>query len=666
MNLINLNKFILISYFFQFIFLFLIFKFLKNLKIQYFIFSSILIAFLNLIISIFNLFQSLFNSLINIFPLFFFKFDWLNLGCFNIIWVFNLDNLSLIMIFIVNFISFLVQFYSLEYMRYDLNLIKFFAYLNLFAFFMLFLIMSNNYFQLFIGWEGVGLVSFLLIGFWDTRIYAAKAAFKAILINRIGDIFLLIGIILILQLIGSLDYLIIFNFFNNFNYYFENFLFLSFSLNINLILNLICICLFIGSIAKSAQLGLHTWLPDAMEGPTPVSALIHAATMVTAGIFLLIRSSFILEKLSFILNIIILFGGLTAFFGSTVAFFQNDIKKIIAYSTCSQLGYMMVACGSSNYLSSLFHLLNHAFFKALLFLGAGIIIHSLFNEQDMRKMGNLKKFLPLNYIIMLIGFLSLLGIPFLSGFFSKDNIIETIGSSNLIFINFIYWLILSSTFFTAAYSIKFINYVYFNNYKNSFKLINLINENSIIFNLILIILMLISIYSGFFFFKIFLFPNNFLFSIINLNNLKFWIILDSQFELYNSKKNFLLPLIFTFLGLCWGLIFIKIINYNYIYFKIKNFNQNLILIIFNFFCKKWYFDLIFIRLFILNLIYLNYNLILRGIEQNLIQWFGIRLINLILNKLNLINLIKINNGLIYNYLFFFIIGLIFLILIIIN
>ena len=315
----------------------------------------------------------------------------------------------------ISIISTIVHIYASSYMAEDPHLSRFMAYLSLFTFFMFILVTGDNFIQLFLGWEGVGICSYLLINFWFTRIPANKSALKALIMNRVGDFGLLIGILLIFYFFCSVDFAIVFSLVP----YFVgiHFNFLDFEIDL---LSLISAFLFVGSIGKSAQLGLHTWLPDAMEGPTPVSALIHAATMVTAGVFLIIRCSPLFEYTSNILLFITILGSLTAFFASTIGVVQNDIKKVIAYSTCSQLGYMVFSCGLSVYNISFFHLINHAFFKALLFLASGIIIHALNNEQDMRKMGGFLKLLPYSYSIMLIGSLALTGFPFLSGFYSKD------------------------------------------------------------------------------------------------------------------------------------------------------------------------------------------------------------------------------------------------------
>lgn len=334
------------------------------------------------------------------------------------------------MLVIILLISLLVHIYSIEYMSEDPYIVRFMGFLSLFTFFMLVLVTSGNYLQMFVGWEGVGLSSYLLINFWFTRLQANKSAMKAIIINRFGDFGFYFSLIILLLVFHSLDFGNIFSLCS----YMQNeyFLFLGYKFSK---MDLISLFIFIGAIGKSAQLGLHTWLPDAMEGPTPVSALIHAATMVTAGIVILIRSSYILEYSSNILLFITFLGSLTAFFAGSIGSFQNDLKKVIAYSTCSQLGYMVFACGTSNYSTSLFHLFNHAFFKALLFLGAGSIIHSLFDEQDMRKMGGLHKILPLAYISLFIASLALMGLPAMTAFYSKDVILE-VSFSKYVILNY--------------------------------------------------------------------------------------------------------------------------------------------------------------------------------------------------------------------------------------
>ena len=383
-------------------------------------------------------------------------------------------------------------------MSTDPHFIRFIGTLSLFTFFMAFLIVSDNLLLLFFGWEGVGICSYLLINFWFTRLLANKAAMKAIFVNKIGDLSLILGILLTFYTFNTVDFLTLSGlvpfFFN------KSFFFLGLKFKI---LNLICWFFLIGSVSKSAQLILHIWLPDAMEGPTPVSALIHAATMVTVGIFLILRTSFIFEYSPEILNILMVWGALTAFFSAFIGCFQLDIKKIIAYSTCSQLGYMFSVCGLSGYNFSLFHLINHAFFKALLFLSAGMLIHSLLNEQDIRKMGSLLKLLPVTFCFFFLGSLALMGLPFFSGFYSKDLIIE------LFFIQlnfssiFSYWLLIFSALLTIIYSLRLIYFVFLNKknfHKNFFHktIYTKIQESNFFLILPLIGLAFGSIFSGYF------------------------------------------------------------------------------------------------------------------------------------------------------------------------
>ena len=339
-------------------------------------------------------------------------FDWFYVDLVDVSWILYYDSLTSVMLLIVTFISFCAHIYSIEYMATDPHQVRFMSYLSLFTLFMLVLVTSGNIIQLFVGWEGVGICSYLLINFWYTRLKANKSAIMAVLANRIGDLALLVSFGFIFYLYKSFNFDVLFAYIHGSSYlYYDN---ISYYYFLNKIIGLL---LVIGAVGKSAQIGLHMWLPEAMEGPTPVSSLIHAATMVTAGIFLIIRCSYLFEILPEVLLWIVFIGSITTFFASSIGVVQNDLKKIIAYSTCSQLGYMFLACGLSGYNYSLFHLFNHAFFKALLFLTAGYIIHSFSNEQDIRKMGILYKFLPLANIMILYGSLSLIGFDFTSGYY---------------------------------------------------------------------------------------------------------------------------------------------------------------------------------------------------------------------------------------------------------
>jgi len=425
---------------------FFIFIFLSN-----FINKKILVY-----ISIFNIFLATFFSfllikeIINTNDTFeIYLFNWLNSGNLISSWTINIDFLTSTMIFIVNIISALVQFYSIGYMKEDKSIARFFCYLNLFSFFMLILVSSGNLLQLYLGWEGVGLCSYLLIGFWFYKESASNAALKAFIVNRVGDMFFILGIILIYLTFNSITFTNIFSNFNNYGGIKYNFLFFDVDA-----INIICLFLILGAMAKSAQIGFHTWLPDAMEAPTPVSALIHAATMVTVGVFLICKMSLFFNNSIFASNFLIFIGSLTAIFAASVALTQNDIKRIIAYSTCSQLGFMFIAAGFSLYNLAIFHLVTHAFFKALLFLGAGSVIQALNHEQNIKKMGKLWKKLPLTYFIMIIGSLALSGIPFFSGYYSKEAIINSGLTSDLFLSKYVYFISIITVSLTAAYSFR--------------------------------------------------------------------------------------------------------------------------------------------------------------------------------------------------------------------
>ena len=346
-------------------------------------------------------------------------FNWISSGDFHVNWSIYIDPLTSVMLVVVSLISSIIHFYSIGYMSHDPHKPRFMAYLSLFTFTMLTLVTADNFLQLYFGWEGVGLCSYLLIGFWFKKPSANAAAIKAFIVNRVGDFGLAIGIFLIFFFYGTVNYNEVFQ--QTPLLLQKEIIFLGIQFNL---ITLICLLLFMGAMGKSAQILLHTWLPDAMEGPTPVSALIHAATMVTAGVFLVVRCSPIFEYSQVALNVVTTVGMVTAFFAATVALVQNDIKKIVAYSTCSQLGYMFFAAGVGAYHVAIFHLFTHAFFKALLFLGSGCVIHSFNEEQDIRSMGGVWKKIPYTYALMIIGTLALTGFPFLSGYYSKEAIIE--------------------------------------------------------------------------------------------------------------------------------------------------------------------------------------------------------------------------------------------------
>ncbi len=372
--------------------------------------------------------------------------SWMVVGDFNVQWTLRVDALTAVMLVVVTWVSAVVHLYSVGYMSHDEHQPRFMAYLSLFTFFMLMLVTSDNLVQLFLGWEGVGLCSYLLIGFWFKKKEANAAAIKAFLVNRVGDFGFALGIFAVFVLFDSVQFDAIFAGIEAHKTSTFSFLGMEFHA-----LTLACLLLFIGAMGKSAQFGLHTWLPDAMEGPTPVSALIHAATMVTAGVFLVVRMSPLFETSDTALMVVTIVGALTAFFAATVGLVQNDIKRVIAYSTCSQLGYMFFACGVGAYGAAMFHLMTHAFFKALLFLGAGSVIHGMSGEQDMRRMGGIWKMMPVTYGYMWLGSLALAGIPVFAGYYSKDMILEAAYAADGVG-RWAFWVGIAAAFMTAFYS----------------------------------------------------------------------------------------------------------------------------------------------------------------------------------------------------------------------
>jgi NADH-quinone oxidoreductase subunit L len=378
-------------------------------------------------------------------------FNWMDTGDLQVEWALRFDTLSAVMICVVTIVSSMVHVYSIGYMAHDHSIPRFMAYLSIFTFFMLMLVTADNFVQLFFGWEGVGLASYLLIGFWYDRPSANAAAIKAFVVNRVGDFGFILGIFAVYQLFGSLQFDTVFGAAPEVAKTSINFLG-----HVWPALTVTCILLFIGAMGKSAQIGLHTWLPDAMEGPTPVSALIHAATMVTAGVFMLARLSPLFEYSQTALNVVVVVGGTTAMFAATIGMAQNDIKRVIAYSTCSQLGYMFFAAGVSAYSAAMFHLMTHAFFKALLFLCAGSVIHAMSGEQDMRKMGGIRYLVPYTYILMWIGSLALAGIWPFAGYYSKDTILEASYAAHTGVGLYAYWLGVFAAFITAFYSWRLI------------------------------------------------------------------------------------------------------------------------------------------------------------------------------------------------------------------
>jgi len=569
-------------------------------------------------------------------------FIWLDSQLLNVTWNFTFDSLAVGMFLVVTCVSFFVHVYSIEYMSGDPHQTRFMSYLSLFTFFMLFLVSAGNYLQLFLGWEGVGLASYLLINFWFTRLQANKSALKAVFVNRFGDFFLGMSLIIIFYCFKTLDFSIIFSLVHHFNVIEYNFC--GFTLNL---INVAALFLFLGAVGKSAQLGLHTWLPDAMEGPTPVSALIHAATMVTAGVFTLIRSSPILEY-SDVLPIIAVVGSFTALFGASVAVFQNDLKKIIAYSTCSQLGYMIFACGLSQYSVAFFHLFNHAFFKALLFLTAGSIIHALSDEQDIRKMGGLGRLLPFSYLMFLIGSLALAGLPFISGFYSKDAILELAASSTFSYGYFCFVMGAASAFLTAFYSIRTIVLVFYvrpGGLKSSYVTCH---EPNYFMTLPLASLCLLSIFSGFIFKDVFIgFGTDFWINSIYTISLN-TTVSESEFLPVAYK---LIPLVITFLAFLVAFLVYSTNLYKFVTEKLYVSNLQFFL------NKKWYFDSVYNYYFSSSFYSFSKNLMFKDIDRGLVEIFGSFGLAKFSGNLSSFVSSNLQSGYLFNYIQLFITGL---------
>jgi len=409
-------------------------------------------------------------------------FRWIDSESLNVLWSFNFDSLTVSMLIPVLIVSSLVHVYSIGYMSHDPHNQRFFSYLSLFTFMMIILVTADNYLLMFVGWEGVGVCSYLLVSFWFTRIAANQSSISAFLTNRVGDCFLTIGMFAILWSFGNLDYSTVFS--------------IAPFISDNIII-IVGVCLLIGAMAKSSQIGLHVWLPMAMEGPTPVSALIHAATMVTAGVYLLMRSSPLIEYSNTVLLLCLWIGAITTVFSSLIGLFQQDIKKVIAYSTMSQLGMMVIAIGLSSYNVAIFHLVNHAFYKGLLFLGAGAVIHAVADNQDFRRYGGLKSFLPLTYSVMLIASLSLVAFPFMTGFYSKDLIIESAYGQFCFSSVVVYFVSTIGAMFTTLYSVKVLYLTFLTNPNGPIVNYKHAHEGDIFMSLPLIILAIFSIFFGY-------------------------------------------------------------------------------------------------------------------------------------------------------------------------
>ncbi len=565
-------------------------------------------------------------------------FTWINSGTFNVNWSIKIDALSSVMLVVVTLVSSIVHVYSIGYMSHDPHKQRFMSYLSLFTFSMLILVTSDNFLQLFFGWEGVGLCSYFLIGFWFKKESANNAAIKAFVVNRVGDFGFALGIFLIFYLFGTVNYNEVFELIPQSLDKKLSFL----GINFNAV-NLICILLFIGAMGKSAQLFLHTWLPDAMEGPTPVSALIHAATMVTAGVFLVVRCSPIYEYSSLALNLITIVGMSTAFFAATVALVQDDIKKIIAYSTCSQLGYMFFAAGVGAYNVAMFHLFTHAFFKALLFLGSGSVIHSFKDEQNINLMGGVWKKLPYTWILMVIGTLALTGFPFLSGFYSKDAIIEFAFLRGNTAGYFAAGVGVFTALLTSIYSWRLMFKTFHGGYNNKKLDISDMHESPMVMIIPLIILAIGAIFSGFLFKDLFI-------GIESSSN--FWK--NSIFFLEPLSQDHP-PLWFIFSTPILVVLSIPVTYYIFVKnIKITNEIVNGNLPLYNFLKNKWYFDELYDYLFInpskkIGLYFW------KKIDLRLIDRFGPDGISNLIKNISLFA-VKFQNGFIYHYAFIMLLG----------
>ena len=563
---------------------------------------------------------------------------WINSGSLNVNWSVNIDPLSAVMLVVVTLVSAIVHIYSIGYMSHDPHKSRFMSYLSLFTFAMLTLVTSDNFIQLFFGWEGVGLCSYFLIGFWFKKESANKAAIKAFIVNRVGDFGFALGIFLIFYLFGTVNYNEVFQQIPNILDKKLNFL----GLNINSV-DLICLLLFVGAMGKSAQFLLHTWLPDAMEGPTPVSALIHAATMVTAGVFLVVRCSPIYEYSELALSVVTIIGMVTAIFAASVALVQTDIKKIIAYSTCSQLGYMFFAAGVGAYNVAMFHLFTHAFFKALLFLGSGSVIHSFKDEQNINLMGGVWKKLPYTYSLMIIGTLALTGFPLLSGFYSKDAIIEFAYLSENNVGTYAAYIGIFTAFLTSIYSWRLIFKTFHGTYNNSEINIDSMHESPPTMLIPLIVLAIGAIFTGVLFKDLF-------------------IGKELSYAFWNSSIKFLEPLSTDhppnwFLFLTPSLVVISIPLSFYLFVRNLSVVDEIVKInkpLYIFLQKKWYFDELYDFIFV-NPSKRIGKFLWKQIDGSVIDRFGPDGISKVIKNFSA-RAVKFQSGYIYQYAFIMLLG----------
>ena len=563
---------------------------------------------------------------------------WINSGSLNANWSINVDALSSVMLVVVTLVSSLVHIYSIGYMSHDPHKQRFMAYLSLFTFAMLTLVTSDNFIQLFFGWEGVGLCSYFLIGFWYKKESANAAAIKAFVVNRVGDFGFALGIFLIFYIFDTVNYDEVFQ---KIPLFLDNRL-VFLGINFKSV-DLICLLLFLGAMGKSAQFLLHTWLPDAMEGPTPVSALIHAATMVTAGVFLVVRCSPIYEYSELALSIITIVGILTAFFAATVALVQSDIKKIIAYSTCSQLGYMFFAAGIGAYNVAMFHLFTHAFFKALLFLGSGSVIHSFKNEQNINQMGGVWKKIPYTYSLMIIGTLALTGFPFLSGFYSKEAIIEFAFLKGNTLGMYAAYTGIFTALLTSIYSWRLIFKTFHGNYNNSKVSVESMHESPLVMLLPLLVLAIGSIFAGILFKGLF-------------------IGHEMSYDFWGSSIMFLEPFSTNhpptwFLFLTPALVIISIPISFYLFIINKKVVEKLVRMnrpLYLFLKNKWYFDELYDYIFV-NPSKRIGHFLWKKIDGSIIDRFGPDGISQLIKNFS-IRAVKFQSGFIYQYAFVILIG----------
>ena len=563
---------------------------------------------------------------------------WIDSGSLNANWSINVDALSSVMLVVVTLVSSLVHIYSIGYMSHDPHKPRFMSYLSLFTFAMLTLVTSDNFIQLFFGWEGVGLCSYFLIGFWYKKESANAAAIKAFVVNRVGDFGFALGIFLIFYIFDTVNYDEVFQ---KIPLFLDNRL-VFLGINVKSV-DLICLLLFLGAMGKSAQFLLHTWLPDAMEGPTPVSALIHAATMVTAGVFLVVRCSPIYEYSELALSVITIVGILTAFFAATVALVQTDIKKIIAYSTCSQLGYMFFAAGVGAYNVAMFHLFTHAFFKALLFLGSGSVIHSFKDEQNINQMGGVWKKLPYTYSLMIIGTLALTGFPFLSGFYSKEAIIEFAFLKGNTLGMYAAYTGIFTALLTSIYSWRLIFKTFHGNYNNSKVSVESMHESPLIMLLPLLVLAIGAIFAGILFKGLF-------------------IGHEMSYDFWSSSIKFLEPLSIKhpptwFLLLTPALVIISIPISFYLFIINKRVVEELVRMnrpLYLFLKNKWYFDELYDYIFV-NPSKRIGHFLWKKIDGSIIDRFGPDGISQLIKNFS-IRAVKFQSGFIYQYAFVILIG----------